>query len=110
MDTEIGYSLARLAERSDRNGPCDAPPEAVGAPRSAGGRAWLQARVFNRLALVRGAVVPLKELIAAAYDASPDGGPANAANAVNAVRITILRLRCRGLRIDVVRGRGYVLM
>ena len=107
MDTEIGYSLARLAERSDRNGSCDAPPEAVGAPRSAGGRAWLQARVFNRLALVRGAVVPLKELIAAAYDASPDGGPANA---VNAVRITILRLRCRGLRIDVVRGRGYVLM
>lgn len=83
------------------------PPETIGAPRSAGGRAWLQARVFNRLALVRGAVVTLQDLIEAAYGDQLDGGPLRAKNNV---RVTMFRLRRRGIRIRICRGRGYVLL
>ena len=69
--------------------------------------AWLQARVFNRLALVSGAVVSADELAQAAYVMTPDGGPVGA---IRLVRITIHRLRRRGVPIKTVRGRGYVLL
>lgn len=109
MDRQIGPPLMpmRLAERPEQTGPCDGPPETIGAPRSAGGRAWLQARVFNRLALVRGAIVPTKDLIEAAYGGEPDGGPLRA---IANIRITIFRLRRRGVQIKIVHGRGYVLL
>jgi hypothetical protein len=68
---------------------------------------WLQARVFNRLALVPGAVVSAGELAEAAYVMMADGGPIDG---IRLVRIAIHRLRARGLPISTVRGRGYVLL
>lgn len=109
MDTEIGPSLApmRPAEKPSQAGCGDGLADTIGAPRSAGGRAWLQARIFNRLALVRGAVVPLRDLIDAAYGGEPEGGPQGA---IGNIRITIFRLRRRGVQIKIVHGRGYVLL
>jgi hypothetical protein len=105
MDRQI--QLPPPAARSAFNDPNDTPPNTIGAPRSAGGRAWLQARVFNRLALVRGAVVTLQDLIEAAYGDQLDGGPLRAKNNV---RVTMFRLRRRGIKIRICRGRGYVLL
>lgn len=84
-------------------------PPAWPAPSSRRRRkeAWLQARVFNRLALVSGAVVSVDELAQAAYVMSPDGGPLGA---IRLVRVTIHRLRQRGAPIKTVHGRGYVLL
>ena len=81
-------------------------PESVQIPCNRGRQAWSQAHVFNRLALVPCAVVSVEELIDAVYGATPDGGPVNA---IFNVRVAIYRLRQRGLRIETVHGRGYVL-
>lgn len=85
-----------------------APPEGVPAVYigGRGKQAWLQARVFNRLVLVPEAVVSVAELLDAAYGAAPDGGPVAA---ILNLRITIYRLRRRGVLIDTIHGRGYVL-
>jgi hypothetical protein len=105
MDRQIG--LPPSPAQPATIAPLGHPPETIGAPRSAGGRAWLQARVFNRLALVRGAVVTLQDLIEAAYGDQLDGGPLRAKNNV---RVTMFRLRRRGIKIRICRGRGYVLL
>jgi len=75
--------------------------------RTVRGTAARARRVFNRLALIRGAVVTLQDLIEAAYGDQLDGGPLRAKNNV---RVTMFRLRRRGIRIRICRGRGYVLL